>query len=342
MAKSSSDHAPCMVTIDIVIPKAKLFRFESYWVDNPTFLKCVQDSWDRPSHKTNAAAILAHKFKNLKVILLLDNLEEQRPLTRPEFNFKKLVKLHLEKLLSAQCKYWKNRCSIRWIKVGEENTKFFHAMATQRYRRNTISGLKVDSGEVISDHQQMDGIVFNKYKERMGVSKGINMSLDIAGFLPYVDGLENLTRPFEKEEMDKIIEYMPADKAPGPDGFNGLFLKKRWHIIAEDLYKLANEFHAGQISLESLNSSFITLIPKTNSLETVNDYRPISLTNVCLKFLTKMAANRLQDQIMRCIHKNKYGFIRSRTIQDCLAWTLEYLYQCQLSKKTYYYPKTRF
>jgi hypothetical protein len=55
-----------MVTIDTVIPKAKLFRFESYWVDNPTFLKCVQDSWNKPSHKTNVAAILAHKFKNLR------------------------------------------------------------------------------------------------------------------------------------------------------------------------------------------------------------------------------------------------------------------------------------
>lgn len=73
-------------------------------------------------------------------------------------------------------------------------------------------------------------------------------------------------------------------------------------------------------------------MPKNNSPETVNDYRPISLSNVCLKFLTKMAANRFQDHIMRCIHKNQYGFIKSRTIQDCLAWTLEYLYQCQVSK----------
>jgi hypothetical protein len=343
-----------MVTIHTVIPKAKLFRFESYWVDNPTFLKCVQDSWERPSHKTNAAAILAHKFKNLrydlkkwqtslstiktliencnKVILLLDNIEEQRPLTIPEFNFRKLVKLHLEKLLSAQYKYWKDRCSIRWIKVGEENTKFFHAMATQRYRRNAIAGLKSESGEVVSNHDHMAGMIYNKYRERMGVSRGINMTLDIAALLTPVEGLEVLTNPFEKEEMDKVIKYMPADKAPGPDGFNGLFLKRCWHIIAEDFYKLAREFNDGKISLESLNSSYITLVPKNNSPETVNDYRPISLTNVCLKFLTKMAANRFQDHIMRCIHKNQYGFIRSRTIQDCLSWTLEYLYQCHVSR----------
>jgi mannosylglycoprotein endo-beta-mannosidase len=86
------------------------------------------------------------------VILLLDNLEEQRVLTRPELNFRNMVKMHLDKLLVAQCKYWRKRCSIRWIKVGEDNTKFFHAMATKRYRKNNIASLKSDSGEVITDH----------------------------------------------------------------------------------------------------------------------------------------------------------------------------------------------
>jgi len=52
-----------------------------------------------------------------------------------------------------------------------------------------------------------------------------------------------------------------------------------------------------------------------------------------VKFLSKMAANRLQFDIMRCIHKNRYGFIKSRTIQDCVAWTLEYIHQCHQSRR---------
>ena len=96
---------------------------------------------------------------------------------------------------------------------------------------------------------------------------------------------------------------------------------------------MCNDFHGKCNNLESINGSFITLIPKKQVPETVNDYRPISLTNTSLKFLTKLAANRLQKEITRCIHKNRYGFIKSRCIQDCLAWCFEFIHQCKVSKR---------
>ena len=36
---------------------------------------------------------------------------------------------------------------------------------------------------------------------------------------------------------------------------------------------------------------------------------------------------------MRLVHRNQYGFIKTRTIQDCLAWAFEYLHICKTSKK---------
>jgi hypothetical protein len=114
---------------------------------------------------------------------------------------------------------------------------------------------------------------------------------------------------FEKKEMDDVIKEMPPDRATGPDGFNGLFVKRCWPIIQKDFYCLANEFHKGTLNLQNINGSFITLVPKKAVLECVNDFQPISLTNVCLKFLTKLAANRLQEKILQCIHKNQYGFL---------------------------------
>ena len=146
------------------------------------------------------------------------------------------------------------------------------------------------------------------------------MQFPIADLFQRVEGLDSITTPFLKEEMDLVIKEMPVDKSPGPDGFNGMFLKKCWDVIKEDFYKFAADFHSGQLNLQIINGSYITLVPKVHLPESVNDFRPISLTNVCLKFLTKLVANRLKKHILRCIHKNQYGFLKARSIQDSVAW----------------------
>jgi retron-type reverse transcriptase len=66
---------------------------------------------------------------------------------------------------------------------------------------------------------------------------------------------------------------------------------------------------------------------------TVNDYRPISLFNRTLILLTKKLADRLQAVIHTIIHKYTYGFIKGRTIHDCLAWAFQFLHICHHSKR---------
>ena len=33
------------------------------------------------------------------------------------------------------------------------------------------------------------------------------------------------------------------------------------------------------------------------------------------------------------IHQNQYGFIRNRTIEECIAWALQYVHMCHQSRK---------
>jgi hypothetical protein len=75
------------------------------------------------------------------------------------------------------------------------------------------------------------------------------------------------------------------------------------------------------------------LIPKVNNLETINDFRPISLLNCSIEILTKILVERLQAVILELLYANQYGFLISRSIQDCLAWWFEYIHQSHQSKK---------
>ena len=85
--------------------------------------------------------------------------------------------------------------------------------------------------------------------------------------------------------------------------------------------------------MHSINGSYVTLIPKNGSPDSVGDYRPISLLNTSIKVLTKILANRLQLVITKLVHRNQYGFIKDRSIQDCLAWAFEYISLCHKSRK---------
>jgi retron-type reverse transcriptase len=60
---------------------------------------------------------------------------------------------------------------------------------------------------------------------------------------------------------------------------------------------------------------------------------PISLLNSPLKLLNKIIANRLQKVILLVVYTIRYGFMKGRTIQDCLAWAFQFLHICHQSKR---------
>ena len=42
-------------------------------------------------------------------------------------------------------------------------------------------------------------------------------------------------------------------------------------------------------------------------------------------------ANRLQKVMHKSVHTNQYGFLKVKSIQDCLPWVYEYIHHCNQS-----------
>jgi hypothetical protein len=178
--------------------------------------------------------------------------------------------------------------------------------------------LQLEDGTIAVDHEHKAVILWNSFKDRLGQSESDLMLFDLSTLIQVVQ-LCDLDKEFSCNEIDGLISDLPLDKAPGPDGFNGMFIKRCWPIIKADLYALFEAFYQEQINLQCINNSFFTLVPKTQSPASVNDYRPISLLGGPIKLITKLLANRLQRVITQLIHDNQYGFIKQRSIQDCLG-----------------------
>jgi hypothetical protein len=61
---------------------------------------------------------------------------------------------HLNGLLEQQRIHWRQRGVIKWVTLGDENTKFFHATTTIRHLKNNIRSLQDSNGSEEFQHDE--------------------------------------------------------------------------------------------------------------------------------------------------------------------------------------------
>ncbi|XP_030958481.1 uncharacterized protein LOC115980358 [Quercus lobata] len=91
---------------------------------------------------------------------------------------------------------WQQRSSVQWLKNRDQNTKFFHGIATQRKRKNFIKGLRDGNGVWQEDEEDLDRVL-----------DGVNdvVTDDIRA---------ELDRPFTSEEVGEAIKGMALHLKP--------------------------------------------------------------------------------------------------------------------------------
>jgi hypothetical protein len=128
------------------------------------------------------------------VIGLLDMAENFRDLLPREWHLRVSLKNLLKNLLAKQKLFWKQRGKIKWVKFGDESSKFFHALATTHHRRNKIATLTSSDGTVHSSHEAKASLLWSAYKDRLGQSAPHEMLFDLTSILSADEDLHSLER----------------------------------------------------------------------------------------------------------------------------------------------------
>ena len=86
-----------------------------------------------------------------------------------------------------------------------------------------------------------------------------------------------LMEEVSEEELKATLLSFQKDKSPYPDRWTVEFFLAGYDIIGPDLLLLVEETRVNGVLHLPLNSTFLTLIPKKDKTESLEDYRPISL-----------------------------------------------------------------
>ncbi|XP_058752220.1 uncharacterized protein LOC131625373 [Vicia villosa] len=197
----------------------------------------------------------------------------------------------LEKFLTMEEEFWKDKARIKWHLEGDRNTSFFHKSAKIKLAKNTITHLKTSEG-MIHDPDAMAAHAVDYFSNLFCFAGTSTQDLSMVDeCIPnLVDSNMNnfLISIPSADEVKKVVFNLSKDSAPGPDGFGGVFYHTYWSIIKHEVIAAVTQFFTTGWILPKYNSNNIILLPKFKDADTMESFRPIALANFKFKIITKI------------------------------------------------------
>lgn len=219
-----------------------------------------------------------------------------------------------------------------WRLQGDQSSKYFqrlveHLNTTNNINSLLINGRKVTDIERIKTHSRE--FYVNLYAED-SFSKPNTGGMDLQS-LSHADSL-SLEVWFTIKEVKQAIDDLASKKTLGPDGFPIRFYSFCWPFMKNDIMDLFNDFFDNGFFYWRLNTTFITLVPKSEGEKSIGEFRPIALLCGVYKILAKVLTNRLKPHLSTLVSDYQCALVEGRHIQDLSLMVNELLDSKQQEK----------
>lgn len=146
----------------------------------------------------------------------MDILKESRSLLPSELVLEQSLIQSLANISKQEEIYWRQRSRLQWLKEGDGNTKFFHAVANGRKCRNLIPGFNQD-GRQISDPKEIGRIFVSRFRQQFGTKRSSRLKMDFRKLLVNKQHVEltELECPFTMEKIREAVFSLRRTKPQG-------------------------------------------------------------------------------------------------------------------------------
>lgn len=124
---------------------------------------------------------------------------------------------------------------------------------------------------MVFSEEQKEEVIFQFLDNMLGTAKPRSMALNYQELgIPCMD-LTPTATVFSEQEAWKVIQQLPSEKAPGPDGFTGLFYKIAWPMIKGSIMRAFNALDVmDRRDFNLVNEAYIVLLPKTKEAKSAS------------------------------------------------------------------------
>ncbi|XP_078156609.1 uncharacterized protein LOC144552516 [Carex rostrata] len=195
-----SDHSSVLLRLRRQTEKVRSFKVENWWLSTPGFHEMCGEAWSSTAgqewrvrvqvlssqikHWADEQQTPKRRLNTIRQQILSHQI--QHPLNQ-EPGVEERLLADYRKAEEDLAIYWRQRSRVQWQCEGDMNTSFFHMMATQRRRGNSITQIQQENGFLVTDAKEIRRVFVRYFKRLYCSSQSLGIENDPAEFFERFD-----------------------------------------------------------------------------------------------------------------------------------------------------------